>query len=133
MGYYFIVVGAIISLFTVWAFFSRLRLMFVAERVQGTIVGFDQKLRYVGDRKRVYYHPTIEFETTTGDAIQFTYGGGSTTQRGAVGDGILVLYDPAAPQKATVNSFMGTWAGPLAAAILGGGCLYGGIDIVTGS
>lgn len=107
--------------------------MFVAERVQGTIVGYDQKLRTVGDRKRIYYHPKIEFETTTGDLTQFTYGGGSTTQRGAVGESIQVLYDPAAPEKATVNSFMGTWAGPLAAAILGGGCLYAGIDVVTGS
>ena len=133
MGYYFIVVGAMISLFASWAFFSRLRLMFVAERVQGTIVGFDQRLRTVGDRKRVYYHPTIEFETTTGGSIEFTYGGGSTTQRGAIGDGIPVLYDPGVPEKATVNSFMGTWAGPLAAAILGGSCLYAGIDIVTGS
>lgn len=44
-----------------------------------------------------------------------------------------MLYDPAVPEKATVNSFMGTWAGPLAAAILGGSCLYAGIDIVTGS
>jgi hypothetical protein len=44
VGYYFIVVGAMISLFASWAFFSRLRLMFVAERVQGTIVGFDQRL-----------------------------------------------------------------------------------------
>jgi len=42
-------------------------------------------------------------------------------------------YDPSASDGATVNSFMGTWAGPLAAAVLGGGSLYAGVQILLGN
>jgi len=133
MGYYFVAIGSVISLFAVWAFISRIKLLLVANRSQGVIVGIDQQLRFVGQRKHIYYHPVIEFETSEGHRHVLTYGGGSTVNRRKVGDPIEVLYDPSAPDGATVNSFMGTWAGPLAAAVLGGGSLYAGVQILLGN
>lgn len=67
----------------------------MSERARGVIVDFDQKLRHVGQSKRIYYHPTIEFETSEGQTCIFTYGSGSTRKRADVGDPIDVLYDPA--------------------------------------
>ena len=60
----------------------------------------------------------------------FTYGAASSRKRPTVGDPITVAYDAKSPENATVNSFMGIWAGPLAAAILGSGTLYGGIRLL---
>ena len=133
MGYYSLVIGTVIYLFAVWSTLTILRLLITGERTKGTIVGFSQKLRYVGDRKRMYYHANIEFRTISGEPFLFTYGYGSTTQPGEIGQGMPVIYDPAAPEKAVVNSFMSVWAGPLAVTILGAGCLYGGIDLVFGT
>ena len=130
MGYYFLALGTAFSLFAIWAFVSRIKLLLVASRSQGVIVGFDEQLRHVGQVKKIYYHPVIEFETAEGHRHVFTYGGGSTVNRRQIGDSIEVLYDPSAPQGATVNSFMGTWTGPLAVTILGGGCLYAGIQLL---
>lgn len=131
MGYYFIVVGTVIALFAVWSVFRVLRLFLVGEHARGRIVGFDQKLRTVGSRKRVYYHAQIEFVTAAGERVTFTFGYGSTTRKGEIGQDVPVIYDAAVPEKVVVNSFMGIWAGLLAVTILAGGCLFAGIQIIN--
>tara|TARA_R110002072_G_scaffold303099_1_gene493442 strand:+ start:158214 stop:158615 length:402 start_codon:yes stop_codon:yes gene_type:complete len=133
MGYYFLFIGAMISLFAVWSTLKLVWLLMTGERTQGRIVGFDQKLRSVGDKKRLYYHARIEFHTISGEPVLFTYGYGSAIQPGEIGQNMPVIYALAAPEKAVVNSFMGVWAGPLAVTVLGVGCLYAGIDIVFGT
>ncbi|MBM79869.1 MAG: hypothetical protein CMJ78_04665 [Planctomycetaceae bacterium] len=132
MGYYFLILGSAISLFALWSAYRSLRLVIVSQKANGVIVGFDERLRHVGDKKYVYYHPTIEFETLDGNPFQFTYGGGSKTKRLAEGDPIEVLYAPGNPSQAIVNSFMGVWVGPLGAMILGGGCVFAGIQTIWG-
>lgn len=131
MGYYLLVVGAVISGVAFRAMFGSLRLLVTGVRTRGVIVGVDQQLRR-GDsqRKKFYFHPVIEFETREGNPFQFTYGGGSTRKRPVIGDEVTVVYEFDKPDKATLNSFMGLWAGPLAAALLGGGALYGGVQMV---
>lgn len=130
MGYYFAFIGTIVSLFAIWSVFRVFRLLLVGERTTGRIVGFDQKLHYVGNRKRVYYHAEIEFLTANDEPVVFTYGYGSQTRRGEIDQEIPVIYDPLAPEKAVVHSFMGIWAGLLAVTILGSGCLYAGVQLI---
>ena len=130
MGYYFTFIGAIISLCAVWAWCSQIRLWFIAERANGSIVGFEERLRYVGQTRKIYYHPRIEFATDDGQLCCFTWGGGSTTASHEIGDTIVVVYDREKPEKARVASFMGMWAGPIAASILGGCTLAAGIHLI---
>ena len=131
MGYYLLVIGSVISGFALWAAFTSLKLITTGVRTRGVIVGVDERLRRGGNQhKKIYFHPVIEFETDEGNPFQFTFGGGSTRKRPTIGDEVTVVYEFDKPDKATLNSFMGLWAGPLAAALLGGGTLYGGVQMV---
>lgn len=104
------------------------RLLLVGEHTTGSIVGFDQKLHYVGNRKRIYC-AQIEFLTAEDEPVVFTYGYGSQTPRGDIDQRMPVLYDASAPEKAVVHSFMGIRAGLLAVTIPGS-CLYAGIQLI---
>ena len=128
MGYYFLGFGLLVCGFALWAIFNNLKLLLTGARVQGVIVGVDEQSRR-GDsqHKKIYYHPVIEFTSEDGNPFQFTFGSGSTQHRPAVGKSVTVIYQRGRPDKATLNSFIGLWAGPLAASILGGGCVYGGV------
>ena len=131
MGYYFLVIGSIISAFALWAMFAHLKLLLMGVRTQGVIVDIHEKMRYSGgSRKLTYFHPVIEFETIDGTPFRFTYGGASTRKRPVVGDHVTVVYDVDRPDAATLHSFMGIWAGPLAAALLGAGAIYAGVQMV---
>ncbi len=131
MGYYLLVIGAVISGFGFWVFIKSVQLLVLGVRTRGVIVGVDEQLRRGnGERKKVYFHPVIEFETAEGRPFQFTFGSGSTRRRPVIGDNVTVVYEVDEPDKATLHSFIGLWAGPLAALLLGGGCLYGGAELV---
>ena len=130
MGYYFLGLGILVSAFVLWVTFNNLKLLFTGTRSQGVIVGVDEQMRR-GDsqNKKVYYHPVIEFHTEEGNPFEFTFGSGSTRRPPEIGKSVTVIYQNGRPDKATLNSFMGLWVGPLAAAILGGGCIYGGLQL----
>lgn len=131
MGYYLLGFGLLVCAFAVWAIFNNLKLLLTGTRTQGVIVGVDEQLRR-GDsqHKKIYYHPVIEFTSEDGHPFQFTFGSGSTRHRPEIGKSVTVFYQSGRPDKATLNSFLGLWAGPLAASILGGGGIYGGVQIV---
>ena len=64
MGYYLLVIGAVISGFGFWVFIKSVQLLVLGVRTRGVIVGVDEQLRRGnGERKKVYFHPVIEFET----------------------------------------------------------------------
>ena len=133
MGYYFLVIGSAISAFALWTTIKILKLMLLGVRTRGVIVGIDEQLRRGASdhgQQKIYFHPVIEFETGDGRAFQFTFGSGSTRKRPVIGDEVRVVYGIDKPDQATLNSFMGLWAGPLAAAVLGGGVLYSGVRLV---
>ncbi len=132
MGYYFLIFGSVVLTFAIWVTAKNLKLLLTGVRTQGLVVGVDEKLRRGSDggKKMVYFHPVIAFETEQGHEFQFTFGSGSTRKRPTIGDQVTVIYEVDRPDKATLNSFMGLWAGPLAAFLLAGGGLYGGIQIV---
>lgn len=131
MGYYFLAFGTLVCVFALWTLWKCIALLVFGTRCEGVIVGVDEQMRRGNSqRKKVYFHPVIEFETADGNAIQFVFGSGATRTRPAIGDKVRVVYEHGRPQKATLNSFMGLWAGPLAAATLGGGCVYAGVQIV---
>lgn len=131
MGFYFLGFGLLVCAFALWSIFNNLKLLITGTRTQGVIVGVEEALRRGDSRhKKLYYHPVIEFTSEEGNPFQFTFGSGSTRHRPEISKSVTVIYESGRPDKATLNSFVGLWAGPLAASILGGGCVYGGVQIV---
>ena len=64
MGYYFIVIGIVISTVALWGFWLSIRRRFFGTVVEGRIVGIDEQMRRLGHQeRRTYYQPIIEFES----------------------------------------------------------------------
>ena len=79
-----------------------------------------------GAHSGTVYYPVIRFADQGGQERTLYSRTGSYPPAYAVGDRVSVLYDPAAPNEAKVNSFTGLWLLPL---ILG---ILGGLDFLTG-
>jgi hypothetical protein len=65
------------------------------------------------------YYPRVRFATPTGESVEFTGSVGSTPAAFDVGEAVAVLYDPADPQDARIDSFFQLWFGPLILGFLG--------------
>ena len=128
-GYYRLVIGSGIFGFGLWAL-SKSTTLLVCGVLQVASLCKEQLHRGNGERRKVYFHPVIEFEPTEGNLFQFTFGSGSTRRRPVTSDKVKGVYEIDEPDKATLNSFTGLWAGPLAALVLGGGCRYGAVQLV---
>ena len=127
MQYYFLGVGIIITVLAAYFTVQHIYLFLMGHRASGEVVDVEERLRFSGDRnKKTYFHAVIEFDDAEGNGFRFTHAYGSTTRKPEIGSRIPVLFFD--PSKARVNSFMGIWAGPLAAIILGVGCLYAGLS-----
>jgi hypothetical protein len=69
------------------------------------------------------YRPVVEFTAPNGSKVHITGSGGSNPPAYARGDKVRVLFDPANPEQAKIDSFMEQSFGPL---ILGGmGAIFG--------
>jgi hypothetical protein len=84
------------------------------------------------DGDNVYY-PRVRFVTQSGDVLEFTSSNGTRPPAFEVGEAVSVLYDPAAPGNARINSFFQLWLLPI---ILGGiGSAFaaiGGAGLIVG-
>ena len=130
-AYYLLTIGLIFLSFALWSIFSRVRLALFGERAEGTIVDFDERVHFVGDVKKIYYYPVIEFETRDGERQVFKWGGGSSRRTREIGDNLTVMYNSEKPSDAAVNSFYGMWSGVLAMSALAGGSLYASYRLFT--
>ena len=94
-----------------------LRLLRAGGKAQGTVTGHDEQM-IAGTRGPAhrYYFPQIAFTTAKGERISFKSVGGKrvATPPGTV---VALIYDPANPHEATLNSFGSLWLFPLAASL----------------
>jgi hypothetical protein len=95
-----------------------------AVEAQGTVIELKEG-GSVSYRHTVYF-PIIRFADTAGQEHTLYFNSGSYPPKYAVGDHVSVLYDPANPNEAKVNSFGHLWLFPI---ILG---IIGGLDLLTG-
>jgi len=94
------------------------RLLRAGGKAQGTVTGNDEQV-ITGGRSsaRTYYFPQIAFTSANGERISFKSTGGSKVAI-AQGTVIPLLYDPAQPHEATLNSFGSLWLFPLVLSLL---------------
>lgn len=59
------------------------------------------------------YYPRFVFRTADGQQISFTSGIGSSAQEYAPGSTRAIVYDPAHPERARLDGFLGMWLIPL--------------------
>jgi hypothetical protein len=76
-------------------------------QAQGRYVDVQWQSSGVGGESAQYGQ--IEFQTAQGQLIRFSSRLGTLSQRQNLGKIVPVLYDPAAPDQAVVNSFVELW------------------------
>lgn len=85
-----------------------------AETAAGSVIDL------IGERDSdggTVYYPRVRYVTRSGETVEFTAAVGSSPPSFDVGEEVSVLYDPAAPEEARIDTFFQLWFG---AVILGG-------------
>jgi hypothetical protein len=72
------------------------------------------------------YHPRVRFTTAKGQSLEFTSSVGSRPPGFDIGEHVTVLYDPADPEDASIDSFFQLWFGALILGVLGSVMVVGG-------
>jgi hypothetical protein len=85
-----------------------------ADTADGTVIDLIGERDSDGD---TIYYPRVRYVTRSGNPVEFTGSVGSSPPAFDVGEPVAVLYDPAEPEEARIDSFFQLW---FAALILGG-------------
>jgi hypothetical protein len=108
-----IVFGLGLILTGVWLTVLAPTVMFVsrAHDAQGIYLGSDARVG--GLHGGTFLHPAFRFVTPNGKVVDFVTRSGATNQPYADGQKVRVLYDPARPGDARLDTFFEIWAGPV--------------------
>ncbi|RMD83785.1 MAG: DUF3592 domain-containing protein [Candidatus Dadabacteria bacterium] len=93
----------------------------------GKVVDLIYKRTGSGSSASYSYFPVVEFNDVTGARIRFESRVGTNPPAYAKGETVRVLYDPADPTAAKIDSFMSLWFGPLLVAFFA--VVFGSISI----
>lgn len=87
----------------------------------GTVTGNDVQ----SDSDGSSYHPMVDFQAADGKTYSFTSNNGSSPPAFKRGEKVPVLYNPAKPTDAIINTFFSRWLAPLVLSVIGGGMTIG--------
>jgi hypothetical protein len=113
----FVLAGALLIGLGVREFVTTQRFLAKASTADGVVVRVDKVVDYQwvgsGD-ERTYekvtaYYPVVRFVTASGQVVQYTDDVGEDPPAYRVGDSVRVLYDPANPQKARLDTWSSRW------------------------
>lgn len=90
------------------------RALSVGVRADGEVTDLYENRDSDGD---ITYRPRVRFRTREGDSVEFTSSVGSHPAAFGVGETVAVIYNPASPDDARIDSFFQLWFAPL---LLGG-------------
>lgn len=99
----------------IYSFMSTREFLGNAVSADGVVIDLEE--RWDSDDSSYTYYPRVRFETETGQPYEFTGDVGSSPASFDVGEGVRVLFDPADPSSARIDSFMQLW---FVSVILGG-------------
>ncbi len=123
--FFIIGLGLLAAAFAFWRSFANFQAR--ATRTEGTVT----ELSYHHSSKGGSYYPEVEFKTPDGRIVHFSGSTGSNPSSYSRGEHVQVLYDPASPEQAKIDSFSEKWLGPLLLgglglgfALIGGGMLF---------
>ena len=101
--------GAVLSFVMTLQFIDR------AVAADGVVIALEE--RWDSDDSAYTYYPRVAFETEDRRKFEFTSDTGSRPASFDIGDPVRVLFDPARPEAARIDSVLQLWLLPL---ILGG-------------
>lgn len=110
------IVGLIFLVSTVFAYINTRSFIDRSVVASGTIV--DVSAEWNDDHERVYY-PIVDFKTAEGEMFSFKANVGSGSPGDQIGQIVSVRYDPADPENAALNSWLGLWFAVFFVAVLG--------------
>ncbi|MBC8144587.1 MAG: DUF3592 domain-containing protein [bacterium] len=88
-----------------------------ATRADGVVIGLAQSQSH--SSKSSSYFPVIQYQTSSGETTTFQSNSGSSPPAFEVGERVTVLYDPAQPADASIDSFWQLYALPAIFGIIG--------------
>ncbi len=90
------------ALWSVVAFARKRARLARCRRLPGVVVGFRVRSAVRDGRRRTFHHPQIRFEVDGGARVHESPVGTSQPRR-ELGDAVVVLYDPRAPDDACLD------------------------------
>ena len=134
-------VGTVVIGLGVWDLVTSRRFLANASAADGVVVKVDKVVDYhwtgSGERSRyekvTLYYPVVRFVTASEQAVEYSDESGSNPPAYGVGDSVRVLYDPANPQKARLDTVSNRWLGPTVAIIIGVVILSVGVAVLLWS
>jgi hypothetical protein len=115
LGRAFLGVGAILIVVSLGSAGLTLRFVHRSARATGNVVGMEESDS--GDGRT--FHPVVRFAPASGFPREFRSSFGANPPSYRVGDEVRVLYDPADPGRASIDSFLSLWFVPLLTGIMG--------------
>jgi hypothetical protein len=106
----FLVIGIVLTLLGVWLMQRARAFKRKALAAEGHYVDAMWRTSKVN---RYTAYPVVEFQTADGRTIQFEGRVGVPWARGKIGHSVKVLYDPANPEEAVVDSMVEFWSSAL--------------------
>ena len=88
----------------------------VGVRADGEVIDLYESRDSDGDYT---YRPHVRFTTREGEVLEFTSTMGSNPAAFDVGEPVAVIYDPASPRDARIDSFFQLWFAPLLLGFMG--------------
>ncbi|MBI3535631.1 MAG: DUF3592 domain-containing protein [Deltaproteobacteria bacterium] len=89
-------------------------------QAQGKVIELSRHATYDNhNRSAPVYYPVIEFTLPNGKKTEFISNTGSNPPDYEVGDSVTIIYDPAKPRQAKINSFLDIWLLPVVLGFLG--------------
>ncbi|MCY1401675.1 hypothetical protein D9M71_167980 [compost metagenome] len=127
--YVFSLVGVVLLIGGAIAYKSSEEFLLEAVSTPGTVVALVKSR----SSDSITYQPVVEFVGNDGKSFDFTSSSGSNPPSYSVGEKVEVLYPPANPQDAKINSFFDLWGGAVVMAVMGGiFFLIGGLIFLIG-
>jgi uncharacterized protein DUF3592 len=103
----FLVVGLGLLGGSVYSILSTRAFLANAISADGVVIGLEE--RWDSDDGGYTYYPRVRFQTEGGQFHEFTGDVGSSPPSFDIGETVEVLFDPAAPASARIDSFMQLW------------------------
>lgn len=125
MGVCALLLGIALLLGGVVSVVSARRARGVAVAARGVVVALEKRVLSPGSSG--VWCPVIEFVTAAGERVRFESGFGTMPASHKVGAAVALLYDPAAPARAEVDSALSRWIYPGCLLAMGAGACFFGV------
>lgn len=114
----FAIAGITLLAVAIWLGVSSASFVGTAVHVTGTVAELAGK-ESSSDNHSIVYYPVIEFTTADGRAMRFESATGSNPSMYRQGQEVKVLYNPADPARAMIDSVMELWFAPMLLGFIG--------------